>query len=104
VGVSKEATPDRKEVLRLGELIRKKGVDLEKALTSKSYRDAVSCANTLQRSLDTLRPPLRRLIGTSIRFNLEPSRLRGVARGAVGWFITGAVVGGFIIYILMRAR
>ena len=93
-------TPDRKEVIRLGDLAQSTGAELKKAITASNYRDAVKYVNTLQRSLDSVRPPMRRLIGSSIQFHWERSRLRGSARGVGWWFLAGLMIGGVVMYYL----
>lgn len=93
-------TPDRKEVLRLGELAQTTGASLKKAIADSNYRDAVKYVNTLQRSLDSVRPPMRRLVGSSMRFQWEPSRLRGSARGIGWWFLAGLIIGGVVMYFI----
>ena len=93
-------TPDRKEVIRLGGVAQTTGADLKRAIADSNYRDAVKHVNTLQRSLDSVRPPMRRLVGSTLQFRWEPSRLRGSARGVGWWFLAGLIIGGVVMYFI----
>jgi len=101
--VNNETTADRRAVVGLGSELRQKGFALEHAISEKNYRQAVKVVNTMQGNLNSLRGPLKRLIGTSFSFTWEGA-YRQVRRRFGFGFIVGAILAGGLVYWIMQAR